>query len=170
MTTILSIRPTGSVSVVEFDDGTSVRCTRDFVRRSNMTRGQQIEPVLADRLRESAAQDLALAEAERLNRRGKHSRSEISARLRRTGIRDRDIRTALDALTERGALDDQAVALALARRGLSRALRRDPELTWNQFRTTHGRRLALRGFGAAESGAALRQAWSERARSANAQH
>lgn len=161
MLAILSITPTGSVSTVSFDDGTSFRCTRDFLRRSNISRGQRIDPVFVDRLRESASYDLALSEADRLTRRNRYSRQEIAVKLRQAGLNDLDIRAALDTLAGRGELDDHHVALDLARRNLARAISRDPELTWSRFRLLYGRRLALRGFGAAESSSALREAWSE---------
>ena len=161
MTVILSIKRSGATSVVHFDDGTSFRCTRDFIRRSRLAPGQRIEPLFIDRLRESASYDLAVSEAERLVRRGRFSRGEIVSRLRQAELSITHINTALDALEARGELDDQAIALKIARRSLQRALVRDPNLSWNQFRSTHGRRLALRGFGPAQSSAALRQAWSE---------
>ena len=161
MTAILSIRPTGSVSTVNLDDGTSFRCTRDFVRRSNIARGQQIDPVFVERLRESAAFDLAHAQAERLNQRGRLSRQEIAVRLQQAGIQEPHLGTALSALAERGELDDYHVALASVRRNLNRDLGRHSELTWATFRSTHGRRLALRGFGAHDSARALKQAWEE---------
>ena len=161
MAAVVSIRPTGSTSTVNFDDGTSFRCTRDFVQRSNISRGQQIDPVFVDRLRESASYDLALYHAERLNRRGRYSRNELAQRLRQAGIVTSDATRALDSLVERGELDDQAVALSVARRSLRRALAREPSLSWNRFRNLHARRMALRGFGSADSSAALWQAWSE---------
>ena len=161
MTAVLSVRPSGSVSTVVFDDGTSFRCTREFARRANIARGQQIDPVLVVRLRESASSDLALFHAERLTRRGRYSRLEIARRMRQAGVVGSDADHALDVLEQRGELDDQIVALSVARRSLKRALSRDPKLSWNEFRDRHGRRLSLRGFGAGESSAALRQAWSE---------
>ncbi|MDE2966074.1 MAG: RecX family transcriptional regulator [Chloroflexota bacterium] len=165
MTAVLSIRPTGSVAVVEFDDGVPLRCTRDFLHRMKIRKGQQIEAVFVDRLRESAADDLALFEAERLNRRGRLSRNEIALKLQRADIPDSNARAALDLLAERGDLDDQSVALQVVRRSLNREISQNPDLTWNRFRNLQGRRLALRGFGSAESNAALRQAWAELAES-----
>lgn len=161
MPAILSVRPTGSVSTVNFDDGTSIRCTRDFIRRSNISRGQQIDPVFVDRLRDSAASDLARVQAERLNQRGRLSRREIAVRMQQAGIQEPHIGTALTELATRGELDDLQVALALTRRALGKELNRNPDLTWHRFRGTQGRRLALRGFGAHESAAALKQAWTE---------
>ncbi|MDE2746289.1 MAG: RecX family transcriptional regulator [Chloroflexota bacterium] len=161
MPAILSVRPTGALSTVNFDDGTSFRCTRDFARRSNLFRGQQIDSVFVDRLRDSAAFDLARAQAERLNQRGRLSRQEIAVRMQQTGIREPHIGAALSDLTERGELDDLQVALASTRRNLGRELSRNPDLTWSRFRNTQGRRLALRGFGAHDSAEALRQAWTE---------
>lgn len=162
MTAVISVRPSGGVSTVAFDDGTSFRCTRAFVQQSNLSRGQQIDPVFVERLRRSASVDLAIHQAERLNRRGRYSRSEIAQRLRQQGIESSDVSRAVDVLRDRGELNDQSVALGIARRSLARALSRDPDLTWSGFRDRHARRLAMRGFGAADSSAALRQAWLER--------
>ena len=161
MTAIRSIRPKGSVSLVEFDDGASFTCTREFARRAKLARGQQIEPVFVQRLRETATLDLARDQAERLIRHGRYSRKEIAVKLRRHEIAEPVITEALDRLAEDGALDDQAAALEIARRSLSRALNRDSDLNWSRFRTVHARRLALRGFSAADASAALRFAWSE---------
>ena len=161
MTAVLSIRPSGSVSTVSFDDGTSFRCTREFVQRSSITRGQEIDPVFVERLRESASYDLALFHAERLSQRGRYSKNEILQRLRQAGVEQAEARRAIDSLVDRGELDEQAVALSVARRSLRRSLSRDPDLSWSRFHQLHARRLALRGFGAGESSAALRQAWSE---------
>ena len=169
MSVIVSVRPSGSISVVELDDGTSFKCARDFARQARIARGQQIEPVLVQRLRESASLDLARSQAERLVRRGRYCRKEIAVRLLRVGIPQRAITEALDRLVEDGALDDQAVALEIARRSLSRALRQDPDLSWSRFRTLHVRRLTLRGFRSADAVTALRLAWSEFDRSPLAQ-
>lgn len=161
MPVIESIRRSSSISTVNFDDGTSIRCTSNFVRRSNIARGQLIDPVFVDRLRQSAEFDLAYSQAERLNRRGRMSRREIAVRLQQTGIQEAQIAAALDQLHQRGDLDDEVVALELTRRNLGRELNRNPDLSWRQFRSAQGRRLALRGFGQAATAAALKQAWSE---------
>lgn len=147
--------------MVSFDDGTSFRCTRDFLRHSNITRGQRIDPVFVERLRESASHDLALSQADRLTQRDRYSRKEIAVKLQQAGLNDQDIKAALDTLSARGELDDHRVALYAARRSLAQAISRDPELTWSRFRGLQTRRLALRGFGAAESNSAVREAWSE---------
>ncbi len=161
MTRIESIRPAGALTVITFDDGAPLRCTRDFARRLNVRRGQAIDPVFIARLRESAAADHAERQAERLNRRGRDSRRAIAAKLQQAGIPDAAAARALDQLAARGELDDGAAALAYARRSLRQALQRDPELNWSSVRQRYGRRLALRGFAPGESSAALRQAWSE---------
>jgi len=170
MTAIVSIQPSGSISIINFEDGASFRCTRDFVRRSNLKPGQQIEQIFVDRLRESASFDLALSQARRLNRKGRYSRREMSHKLQQAEIPDSDIKDALDTLSEQGEIDEQAVATELARRSLQRALSHDPDLSWSRFRDLHGRRFALRGFGVAESNAALRQVWLEREASPLAPH
>ena len=161
MTAVVSIRPTGTLSTVDFDDGSSIRCTREFAQRSRIERGQQIDPVFIDRLRESASHDLALHEAHRLAARQRYSRQEIAVKLQMAGIAKQDVDTALDTLEAQGNLSDYAVALEIARRSLRLTLERDPDLTWARYRRLHTRRLSLRGFGMADTDASLRQAWSE---------
>lgn len=161
MTQVVSVRPAGAVSVVDFDDGTSIRCTRDFIRRSHLSKGQQIEAVFVDRLRDSASHDLALSEAQRLNRRRRYSRLEIANKLVAAGISAAAAREALDELEQSGELNDQLVALALARKGLRQALSRDPQLGRSGFRMLQTRRLALRGFDAATAAQACSDAWHD---------
>ena len=161
MTTIVSVKPSGSVSTVDFDDGTSFRCTRDFARRSNLNRGQQIDPIFVDRLRLSATTDLALSLAERLNRRGRYSRREIEVKLRDAEIPWTFVGPALDTLAEHGDLSDFAVALTVTRTSLQRFPDRGVPDHWRRFRETQTRRLRLRGFDPAAADQALRQAWAE---------
>ncbi len=161
MTAVVSVRPTGAVSVVDFDDGTSFRCTRDFVRRSQLSRGQQIDDIFIARLREAASYDLALSEAQRLNRRQRYSRKEIRGKLLGAGIDADAAERALSELDQSGELDDRLVAAQIARKGLRLLLGRDPYLTASDFRTVQTRRLLLRGFGLGAAAGACEQAWSE---------
>ena len=161
MTAVVSIRPTGALSTVDFDDGSSIRCTREFAQRSRIQRGQQIDPVFIDRLRESASHDLALHEAQRLVARQRYSRQEIAVKLQMADIAKQDVDTALDSLEARGELSDYAVALEVARRSLRLTLERDPDMTWASYRRLYTRRLSLRGFRMADIDASLRLAWSE---------
>jgi hypothetical protein len=161
MTVIQSIRPAGSISVVDFDDGTSFRCTRDFLSRSQLSRGQQIDPIIIERLRETASSDLALSQSRSLNSRGRFGRNEIAVKLQQAGLSHGEINSALDRLEAEGELDDRSVALEVARRSLKRDMNRNPDLTWRGFHNRHSRRLALRGFAASVSTNALRRAWSE---------
>ena len=161
MTAVVSVRPTGGVSVVDFDDGTSFRCTRDFVRRSQLSRGQQIDDVFVARLRESASRDLALSEAQRLNRRQRYSRREIRNKLLQGDIAAGAADLALDELEGRGELDDLVVARRAAGKGLRQLLSRDPSLTERGFYTVQQRRLLLRGFGSGTASAACREAWKD---------
>ena len=161
MTAVLSIRPSGALSTVNFDDGSSFRCTRAFAQRSKIKRGQQIDQVFVDRLRESASFDLATHEAQRLAGKQRYSRNEIAVKLQAGGLSKQTVDVVLDALEEQGALGDYAVALEIARRNLRLTLERDPDLTWPRFRLLHTRRMAMRGFAPAETSASLRQAWSE---------
>ncbi len=159
MTAVVSVRPTGAVSVVDFDDGTSFRCTRDFARRSQLGRGQQIDDVFVARLRESASRDLALSEAQRLNRRQRYSRREMRNKLLHGDITASAADLALDELEGRGELDDLVVARQAASKGLRQLLSRDPSLTESGFYTVQQRRLLLRGFGSGTASAACREAW-----------
>ena len=161
MPTIISVRPAGSASLVEFDDGGSLRCTREFARRSGFRRGQEIDAVFVARLRDSAWFDFAICEARRLSRLRRYSRMEIANKLAAARVPPDAARSVLDELEERGEIDERSVALALARKGVRQALRRDPQLERHRFRIVQTRRLLLRGFGAATASAACREAWSE---------
>lgn len=161
MTVVVSVRPAGAVSVVDFDDGTSFRCTRDFIRRSHLSRGQQIEEVFVERLRDSASMDLATSEAQRLIQRRRYSRQEIANKLTAVGIASDVAHAALDDLEQLGTLNDHAVALELARKGLRQGLSRDPRLQRSEFRSQQTRKLTLRGFHAATAAQACHEAWSE---------
>ncbi len=161
MAVVVSVRPAGAASVVDFDDGSSFRCTRDFARRCHLSRGQEIDAVFIARLRDTASFDLALFEAQRLNRRRRYSRLEITNKLISVRIPADTARLALDELEQRGELDDQSVALDLARKGLRQALSRNPQLPRSKYRSLQTRRLLLRGFNAATASEACRTAWSE---------
>lgn len=161
MTEVLSIRASGALSTVDFDDGTSFRCTRDFAARCQISRGQDIDPVFVDRLRESASFDLATHEARRLIRRQRYSRNEIAAKLKAAGLSTEVIREALELLERRGELDDLAVALHIARQKLRLAQGRSSGLTWSEFGPAQARRLTMRGFNAGAAKQAVRLAWSE---------
>jgi len=161
MTEVLSIRASGALSTVDFGDGTSLRCTRDFAARSHLSRGQDIDPVFIDRLRESASVDLATHEARRLIRRQRYSRNEIAAKLKAAGIASDVIGETLELFEQRGELDDLAVALHIARQRLRLAQGRDSALTWSEFGPAQARRLTMRGFHAGTAQQAVRLAWSE---------
>ena len=161
MTSVTSIRRSGTMSVVEFDDGTSFRCTREFARRSQLTRGQEIDDVFVARLQESASNDLALAEAQRLNRRQRYSRNEISHRLREAQISSLAVERALEELEQSGELDDREVACRIARKGLRQLLTRDSTLSEREFKTVQARRLRMRGFGTGAASDACRRAWQD---------
>ncbi|MCY3568734.1 MAG: RecX family transcriptional regulator [Chloroflexi bacterium] len=161
MTAVTSVRASGAMSVVEFDDGTSFRCTRDFARRSQLSRGQEIDDVFVARLQESASDDLALAEAQRLNQRRRYSRNEISHRLREAQIASAAVERALEELERRGELNDRDVALRLASKGLRQLLTRDSTLTEREFQIVQARRLMMRGFGAGAASDACRRAWQD---------
>ncbi len=147
--------------MVDFDDGTSLRCTREFAHRSQLHRGQEIDAVFVERLRDSASFDLALSEARRLCRLDRYSRMQIASKLVATRVSSDTAQSILDQLERRGELDDQHVALELARKGLRQALCRDPQLECRRFRIVQTRRLRLRGFELGIATDACREAWSE---------
>ena len=160
MPTVVAVRRSGGAATVEFDDGASLRCTRDFLQRMRVSSGQEIAPVFVARLRETAEADLALHEASRLARRGRYSRRDIASRLHQAGVSSEAAREALDTLALQGELDDAATALALAKRGLRLALARDPQVTRQQFFSSQTQRLALRGFNSGTAATACRDAWT----------
>lgn len=162
VTEVLSVKPIGAHSTVAFDDGTWLRCTRDFANRSQFSRGQTIDPVFIERLRESASLDLAVCEAQRLARRQRYSRNEISKKMQTSELPPGVIHEALDMLEQHGELDDASIALQLTRHNLRLSLARDPDLTWAKFSKSHARRLVLRGFNSSVAFQAVRIAWAER--------
>ena len=158
MTLVLDVRRRGAVCVVQFEDGTELRCTRSFAQRTGITRGQEIEPVLIERLRETAGVELGLELARRRLGHGVHSRSELNQRLLGAGVPREAAETALNRLEALDELDDAAGALTLARISL-----REREHDWQEFRARCGRRLQRRGFAGTDIARALQQAWSEAA-------
>ena len=161
MPVVISVQSRGAVSVVEFDDGASLRCTREFVRRSNLQRGQDIDDIFVERLRETASPELARSEAQRLNRRQRYSRRQIGSKLREVGIGAEAANLALDELESRGELDDRIVARDIARKGLRQLISRDPSLSEVGFRTAQTRRLLMRGFTPGAAAEACQQVWME---------
>ncbi len=161
MTEVLSIRAKGTLSTVDFDDGTSLRCTRDFASRSRISRGQVIDPVFVERLQEAASFDLATHEARRLIGRQRYSRNEIAAKLKAAGLSTQVIGEALGMLERQGELDELAVAVHIARQKLRRAQSSNAARTWSDFGPAQVRRLTMRGFRAGVASEAVRVAWSE---------
>jgi len=161
MPVVISVQSRGAVSVVEFDDGASLRCTRDFVRRSSLRRGQDIDDVFVARLQDTASLDLARSEAQRLNRRQRYSRRQLCNKLRDAGIGREAANLALDELESHGELDDRVVARDIARKGLRQLLARDSALTERDFLAVQARRLVMRGFGAGAASDACQRAWQD---------
>ena len=161
MTEVLSIRASGPRSTVDFDDGTSVRCTREFAARAQIAPGQIIDPVVLERLRESASFDLATHEARRLIRRQRYSRNEVARRLKAAGLSNEVIGDALATLERQGELDELAVAVHIARQRLRRAQGHQDGLTWSTFGPAQARRLTMRGFSGGVAKQAVRLAWSD---------
>ncbi len=156
MTLVLDIHRRGPVCVVQFENADELHCTRSFAQRIRIGRGQQIEPALLERLRETAGIELGLDLARRRLAHGLHSRSELNQRLLAAGVPRAAAAAALDQLEELHELDDATSALALARLNL-----RERDADWPAYRTRCGRRLQRRGFAAPEIAKALSAAWSE---------
>ena len=145
MPTISSIRPSGAATVITLDDHSQFRCTREFAARSRLRRGQQIDSVILERLRLQASAQLAVAEANRLLRKRRYSRLEITQRLAANGCSRAHIRAALDGLSEAGELEVE-LAASLSDDRWRRDSQRDPALTWIGFCRRQAGRLAMRGF------------------------
>ena len=122
MTLVKTLRQHGRVYTVEFDDQPPMRCERRFLSKVSLAEGQDIEPRLLDRLRDAAAEDLALAMGQRWLAQRARSRSDLTARLRREGFASEVIEGTLEALRAQGALDDRAFALSW----VEKRLRRNP--------------------------------------------
>lgn len=107
--TALAIRR-GTVTA-EFDDGSHLRCSAAFAAGIRLHPGDRIDAVVLDRLRESAAADLATATARSKARRRPTCRSELAQHLARQGFPRAAIDAALDALAADGEIDEAAYAL-----------------------------------------------------------
>lgn len=156
MIRIVEIERRGTTWTIRFDDAPQLRCSRAFARRLRLNTGQQIDAALLERVRESAAADLADQLAGRMLRRPR-SRREIAARLLHEGVPETAVRSALEQLEQRGGHDEDDDALSLARRCVPQG-RQD----WNEVRQKCGRRLRRRGFSAATALRAVQIAWQER--------
>ena len=155
MLQIIEIERKGSIWTLRFEHAPPLRCSRAFARRLNIQAGQQIDPVVLERMRQTAAADLAEQLAERLLRRPR-SRREIAARLRQEGVPDEAARAALEQLEEQGEHDELEDALILARQCASRG-----DTDWSAVRQRCGQRLRRRGFSAATAMRAVQLAWQE---------
>ena len=161
MPTLQYLKRRGRFITAEFDDGETIRCTRELVRRARLSPGQLIDEVFVDRLRDSAARDLARSEAERHSRDGSRNRSQIFARLTADGIATSHARQALDELVAEALLDDRELARQVARQQIDRALRRDADVSEFDLLRSLMRRLTMRGFTSEDAAGAVRDAWSE---------
>ena len=163
MIRIIELQRRAGVCTVTFDDAPPLRCSRDFAQRLRLAAGQQIDAALLERLRKTAASDLAERLARRLLRRPR-SRREIAARLLSEGLPDAAVRDALELLEAEGEHDESEDALALARRCVPRG-----EQDWNEVRRRCGQRLRRRGFSPATALRAVQIAWQERCASEEAE-
>ena len=94
----------------EFDDGSELRCSAAFAAGIGLRPGDRIDAVVLDRLRESAAADLAAASARAKARRRPACRSELAQHLARQGFPRAAIAAALNALAADGEIDEAAYA------------------------------------------------------------
>ena len=112
MPEVVKVLRKGRAVHVTFDDGSELRCDRDFLPAHRLALGQSIEPVFLDRLTHQAGRH----DAERLvlrwlvNR--PRSRADLQRRLRSNGV-TRDVADeTLSHLAQQGYLDDHAFASA----------------------------------------------------------
>ncbi|PZC49981.1 MAG: regulatory protein [Chloroflexi bacterium] len=112
MPQVVAVLRKGRAVHVTFDDGSELRCDRDFLPAHRLTVGQQIEPVFLDRLARQAGRH----DAERLvlrwlaNR--PRSRVDLQRRLRNKGVTREVADDTLSHLAQQGYLDDHAFASA----------------------------------------------------------
>ena len=107
-----AVRRRGRSLLVDFDDGSALRCDRDFLPGRRLAVGQEVEAaILARVVREAARHD-----AERMALRWlavrPRSRTELRGRLRGAGIAGDVAEETLGRLAEQGYLDDHAFAEA----------------------------------------------------------
>ena len=100
----------------EFDDGSELRCSTAFAAGIRLHPGDRIDAAVLERLRESAAADLAAATARSKARRRPTCRSELAQHLARRGFSRPAIDAALDALAAEGEIDEAAYAIRHARK------------------------------------------------------
>lgn len=155
MIRIIAIERSGSTCAVQFDGAPTLRCSRAFARRLRLSPGQQIDSAMLERVRQTAAADLAEHFVQRLLQRPR-SRRELAARLLREGIADSVVRETLEQLEQQGDHDESGDALAIARQCAARGAQ-----DWNTMRQRCGQRLRRRGFSAATALRAVQLAWQE---------
>lgn len=155
MIQIVAIERSGSTCAVQFDGAPTLRCSRAFARRLRLSAGQQIDSAMLERVRQTAAAELAEHLAQRLLQRPR-SRRELAARLLQEGIADNVVRETLEQLEQQGEHDEMEDALAIARQCAGRGAQ-----DWNAMRQRCGQRLRRRGFSAATSLRAVQLAWQE---------
>ena len=155
MIQIIAIARSGTTCTVQFDGAPPLRCSRAFARRMKIQAGQQIDPIVLERVRHTAAADLAEYLAQRLLERPR-SRRELAARLRQEGIDENVVRNTVEQLELQGYHDEGGDALDLARQCASRGAQ-----DWNTMRQRCGQRLRRRGFSAATALRAVQRAWQE---------
>ncbi len=112
MPRVEAVRRRGRSLRVDFDDGTSLRCDRDFLPGRRLAEGQEIEAAILTRVVWQAARHDAERAALRLLAVRPRSRTELRRRLRGAGIGEEVVEETLERLAEQGYLDDRAFAEA----------------------------------------------------------
>ena len=118
MPRVETVRRAGRSLLVQFDDGSALRCDREFPPGRRLRPGQDLEPAILARVRRQAARH----DAERLSLRWlalrSRSRAALGRRLRDHGIDGEVVEETLNDLAGRGLLDDRAFAEAWVERRL----------------------------------------------------
>jgi regulatory protein len=100
---------------VHLDDDSVLECAREAVAEAGLSTGDPVDPRLRAELGDADLRWRAREAALRLLSHRPRSRSELAGRLRRKDFPGRVVARCLDALEEKGLVDDAAFARAWAR-------------------------------------------------------
>ena len=156
MVLITDLQRRAGVCTVSFESAPKLSCSREFAQRLKLGRGQDIDEIVLDRIRATAATDLAEHLAHKLLQRPR-SRRELAARLLQSGVPREAALEVLERIEADGEHDDEDDALELARRCIS-----GNESDWERAQRRCGNRLQRRGFSHSTASRAVLAAWQER--------
>ena len=156
MVLITDLQRRAGVCTVSFESAPKLSCSREFAQRLKLGRGQDIDEIVLDRIRATAATDLAEHLAHKLLQRPR-SRRELAARLLQSGVPREAALEVLKRIEADGEHDDEDDAFELARRCISGI-----ESDWERARQRCGDRLQRRGFSPSTASRAVLTAWQER--------